>query len=161
MSVRSAILTGSAASSLLLATGAAGASTPTGERHGAWHVVSITSMSGAGGADAAAVLTQGNAAGELRARWDEGGPVRISVKIETCYSDDQDFYQSYSFRIVRWHALSAGQVADRLEADFRNWLSQAQSACREEARLDLFKMARLRAAAKDFAARLRYLSGGG
>jgi hypothetical protein len=157
---RSAILIGGAASMLLI-SGDAGASMPTGERYAAWQVVSITSVSGDGAsADAMAILTQENAAGELSADWDEGGPVRISVRIRSCYSDDEDFHQSYSVPTVRWHALSPGEVADRLEADFGAWLGQAQSACRETARLELFKMARLRAAAKDFAARLRYLSGG-
>lgn len=160
MSVQSAILKGLAAASILLIMGGAGASMPTGERHGAWHVVSITSMSGVAGGDAAATLTQQNAAGELRARWDEGGPVRISVTIESCYSDDEDFHQSYSVPTARWHALSPSEVADRLDADFGTWLGQAKSACRDVARLELFKMARLRPAAKDFAARLRYLSGG-
>jgi hypothetical protein len=160
MSVRSAILTGSAAASILLVAGGAGASIPTGERHGAWHVVSITSLSGVAGDDASAILTQENAAGELKAHWVQGGPLRISAKIESCYSEDEDFYQSYSFPIVRWHALGAGEIAGRLEADFGTWLGQAKSACREATRLDLFKMARLRAAAKDFAARVSYLSGG-
>ncbi|HYJ83453.1 MAG TPA: hypothetical protein VEW26_11520 [Allosphingosinicella sp.] len=133
---------------------------PTGERYGAWHVVSITSMSGVDGNDAAAVLTQENAAGALRVRWDEGRPVRISVKIESCYPDDEDFYQYYSIPTALWHVLSPGEVADRLEADFGTWLKQARLGCGETARLELFKMAGLRSAARDFASRLRYLSGG-
>ncbi|MET1110149.1 MAG: hypothetical protein ABWX67_01335 [Allosphingosinicella sp.] len=155
------ILKGAAAAAIFLVTGVAGASMPTGERHGAWHVVSITSMSGDGAsADAAAVLTQENEAGEFSAAWDEGGPVRISVRIRSCSSDDEDFRQSYSVPTARWHALGPGKAADRLEADFGAWLDQARLACRETARLELFRMARLRPAARDFAARLRYLSGG-
>jgi hypothetical protein len=157
---RSAILKGAAAAAILLIPGDAGASMPTGERYGAWHVVSITSMSGVAGNDAAAILSQENAAGELSADWDQGGPVLISIKIKSCYSEDEDFHQSYPIPAVRWHALSPSEVADRLEADFGTWLSQAKLACRETVRLELFRMARLRPAAKDFAARLRYLSGG-
>ena len=133
---------------------------PTGERHGAWLVVSITSLSGVWGGDAAANLSQENAAGELSADWDEGGPVQLSVKIKSCYADDEDFHQSYSIPTARWHALSPNDVADRLESDFATWLGQAKLACRGTARLELFKPAKLRAAAKDFAARVRYLSGG-
>jgi hypothetical protein len=134
---------------------------PTGERHGAWHVVSITSVSGDGAsADAAAMLTQENEAGELSADWDEGGPVLISVRIQSCYSDDKDFHRSYSFPTARWNALSAGEVADRLESDFRTWLKQARLGCREGKRTARFKMAGLRSAARDFSERLRYLSGG-
>ena len=134
---------------------------PTGERYGAWQVVSITSLSGDGSAgDASAILVQENAAGQLSADWDEGGPVTISVKISDCHGDDEDFFKSYSIPTGRWHRLSAGQAADRLEGDFRAWLGQARLACRDTVRLDLFRMERMRAAAKDFVARVHYLSGG-
>ncbi len=136
------------------------ASIPTGEKHGRWHVTSITSISGDGAeSDAAAGLAQSTDAGELSVRWDERGAVVTSINIRSCYGENEDYSQSYSVESVKWVALSKREAAKRIEADFSTWLDQARLACGKNVNLSLFDMAQLRGAVSAFAARLKRLRG--
>lgn len=141
---------------MLGAAVAAGASIPTGEWHGAWHVVSITSLSGIAGDDAAAVMAQETEAGRIKIDWEQGRAVVISIDVEHCRGEDEDFTQVYAVDPARWVRQRDGG-ARRLRADFSAWLDQARLACRSGVRLDLFRLTGLRAAAADFTARVREL----
>lgn len=142
------------AGALLAAAVGAAASTPTGRWIGPWHVVSISSLSGVGGGDAAAVLAQEHAAGTLEVNWEQGGPVHVSVRIEDCRDEDEEFRQRYSVPLERWVRLPGGG-GRRLEADFAAWLAQARLECRDGTRIDAFRLDRIRAAAAEFTARVR------
>jgi hypothetical protein len=148
------------AGALLAAAAGAAASIPSGLRIGPWHVVSISSLSGVSGDDAAVVLAQDNAAGRLEANWEEGGSVHVSIRIKDCRNEDDDFDQGYSVPVERWLLLRGGG-GRRLEADFAAWLAQARLECAEVNRLDAFRLDRIRAAAAEFSARLRILSPAG
>ena len=136
----------------------ASASTPSGQRFGAWHVVSIVSTSGVSLGDPAAVLTQGNHAGELEVYWTGGSPVMIAIYVNDCDGDGTDFERFESVELAQWLQLNDGG-AERLETDFTEWLGEARQACPGELGLDQFQMDELPAAAADFSHRLRGLSG--
>jgi hypothetical protein len=53
---------------------------------------------------------------------------------------------------------SRGGGGRRLKADFAVWLAQARLECGDAARLDSFRLDRIRAAAAEFTARVRILS---
>ena len=142
----------------LSAAVSATASIPTGARFGAWHVVSITSVSGTGHDDATAMLIQDNEAGKIRVDWEQGRRVVISMRIDDCHGEDEDFSEGYSVEPAQWLRQRDGGAA-RLQADFSTWLDQARLGCRSDVRLDLSRLEHLPAAAADFSSRLGALSG--
>ena len=143
---------------LFVTSVAASASQPTGKKFGAWHVVSISSLSGTEGDDASVILTQGEEPNTLQASWTQGGPIVVSINIEKCSGED-DFEASYSVEARRWLQLSRHAVQMRLRADVSAWLDQAKLACGSTPAIEAFKIDSLDAAASDFADRLRYFSG--
>ncbi len=140
------------------------ASTPTGQHFGAWHVVSINSVSGAGGDDASALIVQeqncraeGGVCDELRVNWDQGFNVRVSIDIDDCRGEDEDFEQSYSITVKRW--MKAGRMVERrIESDFKTWLGQAALACESADRAEAFDLKQLRPAVRNFTQRLAWFS---
>ena len=141
---------------LFVGLASASASTPSGQRFGAWHVVSIVSTSGVSLGDPAAVLSQENDAGEMSVYWDAGGPVLIAIDVNDCDGEGTDFERSEFVEIEQWLQLSNGG-ANRLEENFTKWLGEARRACRSDLGLDRFQMDELPAAAADFSRRLRGL----
>ena len=143
------------------------ASMPTGQQFGSWHVISITSVSGDGGngdGDASAMIVQdrncddeGNSCDELGVRWDQGSKVSVSIEINDCHSEDEDFYQTYSIPVARW--TKAGRAMEgRVESDFEAWLGQAILACNSAKRAKAFDLKQLRPAVRNFTHRLGWLS---
>jgi|GEM_PF-2746786 len=141
----------------LLAATAAVASMPTGARFGRWHVVSISSLSGVAGDDASAVLVQETRGGTLQAEWDQGGPVMVSIDIEDCTGEDEDFSSGYRVPEAEWLALADGGAA-RLRTGFEAWLAEARRSCPR--RVSHFRLDGLAGASRDFTARIRALRGG-
>jgi hypothetical protein len=143
---------------------AAPASIPTGQQFDAWHVSSITSLSGTEGNDASASISQqkncdsdGNGCDELDVHWIQGGNVVISANFQDCYREDEDFEPAYSVSVDRWLHLGKG-IEGRIEADFRAWTEQAHLSCANPARIDAFKLTHVRQAVRNFTQRLAYLS---
>lgn len=136
---------------------AASASQPTGKTFGAWHVVSISSLSGTEGNDASVILTQGDEPNILQASWTQGGPVVISINVEKC-SGENDFEASYSVEVERWLQLPRRELQMRLHADISVWLEQAKRACGSKPEIDGFRVDGLDAAASEFTDRLRNFS---
>jgi hypothetical protein len=129
------------------------ASTPQGAMHGAWHVISISSISGVGGDDASVMMTQESAGDELTIRWDQGGRVVISVDIDDCFADE-DFEQSYAVPLSAWQALSRKERARHLTTTFATWIEQARLSCKKLKSADKFKFGSLTRASDDFNRRL-------
>lgn len=142
---------------VLVTSGAASASQPTGKMFGAWRVVSISSLSGTEGNDASVILTQGDAPNTLQASWTQGGPVVISIDIEKCWGES-DFQASYSVEVKRWLQLSRRAVQKRLRADVIAWLGQAKLSCESTLAINTFRIDGLDAAVSNFTDRLRYFS---
>ncbi|KQM33105.1 hypothetical protein [Sphingomonas sp. Leaf10] len=140
---------------VLVTSGAASASQPTGKTFGAWHVVSISSLSGTEGNDPSVILPQGDAPNTLQASWTQGGPVVISFDIERCLGES-DFQASYSVEVKRWLQLSRRAVQKRLRADVNAWLGQAKLACRSTPAINTFRIDGLDAAVSYFTDRMRY-----
>jgi hypothetical protein len=140
------------------------ASIPTGQQFGRWHVSSITSLSGDGGDDASALIVQeqncrkeGGRCDELGINWIQGSKVSVSIRINDCRGEDNDFEQSYSIPVVRW--AKAGQAMEaRVESDFRAWLAQAALACDSADRAKAFDLKQLKPAVRNFTQRLTWLS---
>jgi hypothetical protein len=143
------------------------ASIPTGQHFGPWHVISITSLSGDGGdgdGDASAMIVQehncraeGGHCDELGINWIQGANVSVSIRINDCLGEDEDFEQSYSIPVARW--TEAGRVMEkRVESDFRAWLGQAALACDSADRAKAFDLKQLRPAVRNFTQRLTWLS---
>ena len=141
----------------LLGATAAVASIPTGARFGPWHVVSISSLSGVSGDDASAILVQEKRGDTLQADWDQSGPVTVSIDIEDCTGEDEDFSRGYQVAEADWLAQADGGAA-RLQADFVAWLAEARRSCPRSA--SRFRLDGLARAAGDFTSRVRALSGG-
>ncbi|MGC1469172.1 MAG: hypothetical protein WA793_07300 [Sphingorhabdus sp.] len=133
------------------------ASMPQGAVHGAWHVISISSISGVGGNDASVMMTQEIAGDDLTIRWDEGGHVVISVDIDDCFADE-DFEQSYAVPLSAWQALSRKARARHLTRTFATWVEQARLSCKKSKSADKFKVGSLTRASDDFNRRLDYFS---
>jgi hypothetical protein len=132
------------------------ASIPTGRYFGGWHVVSINSLDGTSDDDASAVVVQerncgadGSGCDALRVQWVQGDNVRVSVEINGCVGENNDFEQSYSVPIPRW--TKAGRDMERrIESDFQSWLGQAALMCDKPKRATAFDLRQLRPAVRDF-----------
>jgi hypothetical protein len=151
----------------LLAATSSFASTPTGQYFGAWHVISTTSLSGDGGdgdGDASAMIVQErncrNESGrcdKLGINWIQGSKISVSIRINDCLGEDEDFDQSYSIPAARWS--KAGKVmAERVESDFKAWLGQAALVCDPVIRVKAFDLKQIRPAVRNFTQRLAWLS---
>jgi hypothetical protein len=134
------------------------ASQPTARDFGPWHVVGITSLSGASGDDASAVLQQGTDAAEFAVRWVQGKRVEISLRIKDCHGEGEDFERSNAADPGALLRQPAHEFARRLRADFTDWLKEARLACRPAANGGTLRLKRLDPALADFLARLRYLA---
>jgi hypothetical protein len=147
---------------LLLATALlscpATASQPIGRDFRPWLVASSTSLSGASGDDASAVLQQGTDAAKFAVRWVQGGRVEISLRINDCNGEDADFERSDSTDPEEVLRQPAHEFARRLRADFTDWLKEARLACRPAANGSTLRLKRLDPALAYFLARLRYLA---
>jgi len=130
---------------LLFASTVATASIPSGKSYGAWRVISISSIDGGSGGDAAVILTQGDDSNVLEIGWDEGTSINASMYIEKCRGEDS-FEASESM-------TSPEDVEKRLRTKFRLWIGQAKRACGSR---PPFKMKDLDAAVNDFTDRLRF-----
>jgi hypothetical protein len=143
---------------LMAASVPASASQPEMRTHGPWSVVSISSLAGGGENDASVILAQGEEPDVMQARWDEGGPVTVSMHVEKC-SGEEDYDASYSVPVETWLHMSRRDVQKRLRTDMTAWLGQARRAC-PAVSVNFFKLARLDEAAADFHDRLRYYARG-
>ncbi|MEP7350816.1 MAG: hypothetical protein ABI668_12825 [Sphingorhabdus sp.] len=140
------------------------ASMPTGQHFGSWHVVSINSLSGAGDDDASALIVQeqncgsdGAACDELRVNWLQGYNVSVSIDLNDCRGEDDDFQQSYSIPVGRWK--NAGRtIEQQIENDFKTWLGQAALACDSASQARAFDLKKLRPAIRNFTERLTWFS---
>lgn len=142
---------------ILFLAGVAQASTPTGGDHGAWHVVSITSLSGVGGDDASAVLVQEYPAGRIALDWRQGGEVMVSIRIESCTDEDNDLGHHYSMSPADLVHMPLPRLISQLESDFSTWLAEARRTCQHPERLRRFRLERLADALADYVDRVRYL----
>ena len=136
-----------------LLTASAHASIPQGVWHGFWQVISISSMSGASGDDAAVMISQEVDGDELTVRWDEGGRVVISVDINECFADE-GFEQTYAVPLNAWQALSNRARARHLKTTFVTWIEQARISCTKQKSIDKFQFVMLTRASDDFNRRL-------
>ena len=134
------------------------ASQPIGRDFGPWHVTSITSLSGASGDDASAVLQQGTDAAKFAVRWAQDGRVEISLRINDCNGEDADFERSDSTDPGELLQQPAHAFARRLRGDFTGWLKEARLACRPAANGSTLRLEKLDPAVTWFLARLRYLA---
>lgn len=141
----------------LLISGIAHASTPTGARHGAWHVVSITSISGVSADDASAILVQENDAGRIELDWQEGGDVVFSFHIPNCTGDDDELAHHDSLTAAALARTPLPALTRRLESNVSTWLDEARRTCRNPGRLDLFQLQLFAEAVADFTGRVRAL----
>lgn len=142
---------------IALAASPALASQPSGEAHGPWQVVSITSLSGVAGNDASVVLAQDSGSSELNVHWKQGGPITVSARIKDC-DGDEDFDPFYKVEATRWLRMSRREAVQRLHSDFSAWLGQARLACTASRDLTAFKLDKLDAAVADFHERLSYFA---
>ncbi|MEP7006031.1 MAG: hypothetical protein ABI810_08620 [Sphingomonas bacterium] len=134
------------------------ASQPIGRDFGPWHVSTITSLSGASGDDASAVLQQGTDAAKFAVRWVQGGRVEISLRINDCNGEDADFERSDSTDPGELLRQPAHEFARRLRADFTDWLKEARLTCRPVANGSTLRLEKLNPAVTCFLGRLRYLA---
>ncbi len=144
---------------LIAASVPAGPSQPEMRTYGSWHVVSISSTSGAGNDDASVILVQGDQPDVMQVSWDQGGPVWVSIDIDKC-AGEEDFEASYSVPVQDWMRQSRREVQIRLRADMAGWLRQARLKCGNAASVRAFRLTRLGEAAADFHDRLRDYAGG-
>ena len=139
---------------LLLFAAPATASQPTTNTFGAWHVISIASMSGTEGDDPSALISQEIEGGELSVVWSGRERIIVSVNVDDCYAEDQDFKQFYIVPIDQWLTMSQDEAANRLAKDFSTWISQALLSCRRPNTIGQFRLAEIKPAARDFMRRL-------
>lgn len=139
------------------------ASTPYGERHGAWHVVSgsdeedggsslITINQKVGDDEIAVLWMRGDLIGAT------GNWVNVKIRINDCLGDDEDLAQHYTVNVQRWLRQSDEQSGARLRQDFSTWLAQARLACTNSDTPARFDLDHIEAAARDFDARLAELA---
>lgn len=137
--------------------GSAQASTPTGARHGAWHVVSITSLSGVRGDDASAILVQENEAGRIELDWQQGSNIVLSFRIQNCTGDD-DLSHSDAITLAELAHMPLPALTRRAAGHLSDWFAEARRTCRNPGRLDSFQLQLFAEAFADFVARVRSLA---
>jgi hypothetical protein len=91
----------------------------------------------------------------IDAEWSlEKREIKMSINILDCDKDGRSFERLSSFEAKQWTSVGAKAAAVKYQAAANDWIKQATSQCTERKAGNIFKIAKLDLAMKDFLNRI-------